>query len=93
MRTLSIAGISYVLGINLLTFCLYGIDKHKARKGRWRISEKTLIAVAAIGGSVGAWLGMQFFRHKTRHPKFCIGIPAIFLVQAVLCYFVYRNFY
>lgn len=71
----------YLIGINLVAFCLYGMDKHKAKTGAWRISERTLILAAVFGGSVGAWLGMQMFRHKTKHPKFYIGVPVIFVLQ------------
>ena len=80
--------IYYLLGINLLTFLVYGIDKRKAKKGRWRIPEATLLLLAAIGGSIGALLGMQAFRHKTKHKKFLIGVPLILLAQIVLVYFI-----
>lgn len=74
----------YLLIINALAFLLMLIDKQKAKKGRWRIPEKTLIAIAVLGGSVGAIAGMHLFRHKTKHPKFSIGLPVIFAIQAVL---------
>ena len=78
----------YLIGINLLTFIIFGVDKRKARKRKWRISEETLIWLSIIGGSIGALVGMSFFRHKTQKRKFILGIPAILLVQAVLfCYF------
>ena len=78
----------YLIGINLLTFIIFGVDKRKARKRKWRISEETLIWMSIIGGSIGALVGMSFFRHKTQKRKFILGIPAILLVQAVLfCYF------
>ena len=73
--------ILYLVFINLLTFAAYGIDKRKAQKNAWRIKESTLLLLAAAGGSVGALLGMQIFRHKTRHPKFTVGVPLILLVQ------------
>lgn len=69
---------------NSLAFALMGIDKRRARMGRWRISEKTLFFSALLGGSLGALLGMQFFRHKTRHWRFQVGMPAILAVQLVL---------
>jgi uncharacterized membrane protein YsdA (DUF1294 family) len=56
-------------------------DKQKAKKGAWRIPEATLMGVAAIGGSLGAFAGMRLFRHKTKHPKFFIGIPVIIILQ------------
>lgn len=75
--------LSYLLGINVVTFVLYGIDKLKARKAKWRISEATLIGLAVAGGSVGAWCGMKVWHHKTLHKKFFIGIPVILLLQVV----------
>lgn len=78
----------YLIGINVLTFLLYGIDKWRARRDRWRIPEDTLIWLAIVGGSIGALLGMCLFRHKTRHRKFTIGIPVILAVQLVLAYFL-----
>ena len=79
--------IIYLIAINILTFLIFGIDKRKARKGKWRIPEATLIGLAIAGGSIGALLGMYLFRHKTQHKKFTLGIPAIILVQAVIVYF------
>ena len=73
-----------LLTLNLITFIIYGIDKFKAKKAKWRISEATLILLAVIGGSIGAWLGLQVWRHKTQHKKFFIGIPVIMAVQMVL---------
>lgn len=80
--------IVYLVLINIAAFIMYGADKHKAKKGQWRIPEKTLIGVAALGGSIGAVLGMRLFRHKTKHPKFYIGVPVIILLQiaAVVVY-------
>lgn len=81
--------IYYLLIINLLTFAVYGIDKAKAKKGAWRIPEKTLLLLAVIGGSIGAWLGIRLWRHKTMHPQFKWGVPLILLIQLALsvCYF------
>ena len=73
--------------INILTFLLYGIDKRKARRGKWRIPEETLIWLAVVGGSMGALLGMYLFRHKTKHKKFTVGVPVILLVQFALYYY------
>ena len=80
----------YLIGINVLTFLVYGVDKWKAKRDKWRIPEDTLIWLAVAGGSVGALLGMYLFRHKTKHWKFQIGIPVILLVQVVLLYFFMR---
>lgn len=80
--------IYYLLGINLLTFFVYGIDKWKAKRDKWRIPEATLLMLAALGGSVGALLGMTVFRHKTKHKKFLIGVPLILLAQLAVAYFI-----
>ena len=76
--------ICYLLAINIATFLLYGIDKYKAKKGKWRISEATLLTMAAIGGSIGAWAGMRLWHHKTMHKKFKYGIPVIIILQVTL---------
>lgn len=82
--TLSQFAVIYLAVINFATFFVYGIDKLKARKGWWRISEATLLILAAVGGSVGAILGMQVFHHKTQHLKFKYGLPAILFLQLAL---------
>ena len=74
----------YMSGINAITFIVYGIDKLKARKGRWRIPEATLLLLAVVGGSIGAWLGIKVWHHKTLHKKFRYGVPLIVLVQMAL---------
>lgn len=79
--------IIYLIGINIVTFLIYGIDKWKARRGKWRIPEDPLIWLAIAGVSIGALLGMYVFRHKTKHRKFTLGVPAILLVQVALIYF------
>ena len=71
----------YLIGINMLTFFVYGIDKWKAQKGRWRIPEASLLTLAVIGGSIGAWVGMKAWHHKTMHKKFKYGLPLILLAQ------------
>ncbi len=76
--------IPYLILINVIAFLMYGVDKEKARKGKWRIKEKDLIFVAVIGGSIGAFLGMHFFHHKTRHWYFRYGIPIIMILQIIL---------
>lgn len=70
--------------INLITFLLFGLDKWKAIHHKWRINEYQLLAFAALGGSIGAWLGMKVWHHKTLHKKFRYGVPAIFFCQLVL---------
>ncbi|NCC09440.1 MAG: DUF1294 domain-containing protein [Bacteroidia bacterium] len=71
----------YLLGINVLTLILFGVDKLKAKKHWWRIPESTLLILAVVGGSIGAVAGMYVFRHKTMREKFYIGIPFIILIQ------------
>lgn len=80
----SVMVIVILLMINLIAFIMYGLDKMKAKKDAYRISEAMLIFIAAIGGSVGAMMGMTVFRHKTQHKKFTLGVPAILLVQIIL---------
>ena len=70
--------------INVVTFFTYGVDKWKARHSKWRISEATLLGLAVIGGSIGAWLGMKVWHHKTLHQKFRYGIPLILAAQVVI---------
>ena len=65
----------------MLTFVVFGLDKWKARQGRWRVPEATLLGLAAVGGSVGAWLAMRLFRHKTQKKKFRYGVPVLFVLQ------------
>ena len=81
----------YLLPVNFLSFILYGIDKKRARKREWRISEKTLIGIAVIGGCVGAILGMHIFHHKTRHWYFRYGLPLILIIQVLLAWFLYNG--
>ena len=80
--------IYYLLIINAVAFIVYGIDKLKARKGRWRISEATLLLLALVGGSIGSWLGMKVWHHKTMHLKFKYGLPAILLLQLALAVYL-----
>ena len=83
----------YLAAINLLTFCVYGADKRRAKiPGARRVPEKTLFALALLLGSPGALLGMQVFRHKTRHWYFRFGIPAILLAQAAAAVFLAQYF-
>ncbi len=76
--------IIYLVVINVVTFFMYGIDKWKARKAKWRIREAALLGLAVLGGSVGAWLGMRVWHHKTLHKKFRYGVPAIIVFQLLL---------
>lgn len=74
----------YVMIVNLVSFLFFGWDKSKAEKGAFRISERTLMSLAILGGSIGALAGMYTFRHKTRKLKFRIGIPVILILQIML---------
>lgn len=74
----------YLAVITVVTFLVYGIDKWKAQHKRWRIPENVLLGLAAIGGSVGAWLGMRVWHHKTQHKKFKYGVPAILAAQVAV---------
>ena len=71
----------YLAAINVVAFFMYGIDKLKAKRSKWRVSEAALIWMAVLGGSVGAWLGMKAWHHKTQHKKFKYGLPLILLMQ------------
>ena len=81
----------YLLAINAVAFIMYGIDKYKAKKAKFRISEATLLLLAVLGGSIGAWMGMKVWHHKTIHKKFKYGIPAILLIQIVLMAYLHMN--
>ena len=84
MNTLHSCLTYYLLAINAVAFIMYGIDKYKAKKAKWRISEATLLLLAVLGGSIGAWMGMKVWHHKTMHKKFKYAIPAILLIQIAL---------
>lgn len=74
----------YLAAINIITFFLYGIDKWKAKRAKWRIEESTLLWWAVFGGSIGALIGMKTWHHKTLHKKFKYGVPAILIAQIVI---------
>ena len=83
----------YLVAINIIAFFLYGIDKWKARHDKWRVTEARLITISLLGGSLGAYLGMKTWRHKTQHPKFRYGLPLILFLHlaaalAALYYFL-----
>ena len=80
----------YLLIVNAVAFLLMLVDKQSARKKLWRIPESTLLLSAAIGGSIGALAGMYTFRHKTRHLKFTLGVPAILVVQILAVFLLAR---
>lgn len=74
----------YLLVMNVVTFFVYGVDKQKAQNHQWRISEAALIGLAVAGGFLGAFLGMRLWHHKTRKPRFYLGIPLIAVVWIIL---------
>jgi len=78
----------YLAAINVVTFFVYGIDKWKAKHKQWRISEAALLLLAALGGSIGAWIGMKVWHHKTQHTKFKYGVPLILIIQIVTVIFI-----
>ena len=80
----------YLIAVNICTFLVYGIDKQRARSGRWRIPESRLLLLAAVGGSLGAWRGMYVFHHKTRKAKFYLGIPLILVIQCASTFILER---
>ena len=77
-----------IVGLNIVTFIVYGIDKLKAKKGKWRIAESTLLLLAIVGGSVGAWCGIKLWHHKTKHKKFKYGVPFIVAMQIIFCLYL-----
>ena len=94
MKDLSLLHIAliYLAVINVVTFFMYGVDKWKAKRSKWRIPEATLLLLAVLGGSIGAWLGMKTWHHKTLHKKFRYGVPIIIIVQiALIGYFLYEQ--
>ncbi len=80
----------YLIIINALAFLLMLVDKYKAKKNLWRISEGTLLGIAIIGGSLGCLLGMHTARHKTKHLKFSLGVPIVMAAQIILLALLYK---
>lgn len=85
------AALLIILFQNLLVFAAYGIDKHRASRGRWRIPEKRLLMGAALFGAAGALFGMRYFRHKTMHKKFMTLVPLFLIVQIIFLALVVNN--
>ena len=82
-----------LIGVNIIAFLMYGADKYRATRKKWRLPEKVLIGIALCGGSAGALLGMYVFHHKTRKNKFRIGIPLIFVAQIIVVVSACRRIY
>lgn len=82
---------TYLVLVNVLGFVIMYLDKRKARRGAWRIPEGSLLTVAVLGGSIGIFLGMYLFRHKTKKLKFVMGIPLILAFQAFLILQLYKS--
>ena len=83
--------ITWFILINLTGFTVCAVDKYKARRGKWRIPEKTLFGIALIGGAAGVYLSLLLFRHKTRHLRFMLGIPLILVIHAGIALYLYRT--
>lgn len=81
----------YIIAMNVIGFLFMGIDKWKAKKRAWRISEATLLLIAALGGAMGSLLGMHLFHHKTRHRYFVYGIPAMLAIHILLILFLWKG--
>ena len=78
----------YLAVINIIGFLAMGIDKLKAKAKAWRIPEKTLLTIAVLGGAIGVWLGMELFRHKTKHLHFKYGVPFILIIEIVTWFYL-----
>lgn len=81
--------IYYLIFINLTSLILFALDKYRASRRKWRISEKSLMTLAIIGGSLGSLIGMYFFRHKTHKRKFTVGLPLILVMQIILFVYIF----
>lgn len=80
--------VAYLAVANLIGLLVMWLDKRKARSHEWRIPEKTLFLVSVFGGSIGTWAGMYLFRHKTKHWYFVLGMPAILIIQILICLYL-----
>ncbi|GAA0085168.1 DUF1294 domain-containing protein [Clostridium sp. CTA-7] len=82
--------IYYIFLVNLIAFIVIYTDKQKAIRKKWRIKESTIIFLSLMGGSIGTYIGMYTFRHKTKHLKFTLGVPIIILAQVLACIFIIK---
>ena len=85
--------LAYIAAINAAAYIMMGVDKRKAQRGSFRISERNLFIVALLGGGAGALLGMKVFRHKTKHLKFTLGMPVMVLLNIIVFGFVIYKFF
>lgn len=76
--------VSYLIAVNITEFLLFGMDKRRAIRGEWRVPESTLLSLAILGGAIGGIIGMRIFHHKTKHPKFYIGMPAVLIMEIII---------
>lgn len=83
----------YILFINLIGFITMYVDKKKARKGAWRISEKVIFIIAFVLGAIGVYVGIYKFRHKTKHTLFTVGIPIMIILNTICFYYIIKMFY
>lgn len=90
LRTTTSLFVVYLMIVNVSSFIVYGIDKYKAKKGKWRIPETTLLLLAVMGGSVGALAGIKVLHHKTMHNKFKYGIPFIIFAQIAMVLYMFN---
>ncbi|MDY7223670.1 DUF1294 domain-containing protein [Halalkalibacterium halodurans] len=81
----------YVGSLTVIGFAVMGLDKQKARTGRWRTPEKTLWLIALLGGSIGVFAGMRYFRHKTKHASFSVGLPLLIVVQLMILAYIFYD--
>ena len=81
---------TFIAILNVITFLIYAIDKWKAKKNRWRIPESILLLLAVLGGSIGAWMGMKIWHHKTMHKKFKYGIHLIMILQIGMLLYLWQ---
>ncbi|MGE5629755.1 MAG: DUF1294 domain-containing protein [Caulobacteraceae bacterium] len=83
----------YLAAVNILGFVIMGIDKSKSKRHKWRISESSIFVVGLLGGGIGVLLGMSFFRHKTKHLKFMLGIPLVIILNIIIFGYVIYKFF
>lgn len=82
---------TYWIVINIICFFMMGYDKTQAKRGNWRVPEKRFFLLSLIGGALGTWIAMRVWRHKTKHPTFTLGIPALLLLNFACAYFLWRS--